>query len=196
MFNILIDPLPKDYKGYLINWQFFSGILISQTLASVEDFPKTDFGQIERLYSAFEILYSRGIPNFEVALAGLNWFLSCDGKVVDKNQTAQNMFCFEFDKNMIFSAFMVKYKINLNKENNLHWFEFIPLLGDLDKTAFTNVTNLRRMTKKQIKSYSKEDQAEILKQQKMFSLENSLKVKYTKEEIKAIDYFDEKYGNK
>ena len=36
-------------------------------------------------------------------------------------------FCFEQDSARIYSAFRVKYNINLATEKNLHWFEFIYL---------------------------------------------------------------------
>ena len=36
--NILLDVLPKEYEGYLINYSFRTGILISQALGDTETF--------------------------------------------------------------------------------------------------------------------------------------------------------------
>ena len=69
--NILIDDLPTDYNGYLINYTFKSGILISECLNdnSFKD-------EREKVYTALRILFGRGIPPIEIALDGLKWFLS------------------------------------------------------------------------------------------------------------------------
>lgn len=196
MFNILIDPLPKEYEGYLIRWQFYNGILISQILSNEDDFTSTDFGQIEKLYSAFELFYGKGIPPFEIALEGLKWFYNCGMEEKTDNTQKKQLFCFESDKNRLFSAFMVKYDVNLNKANDLHWFEFISMMNDLDKTAFRNIVDIRAKTEKEIKKYSKDVQAEIRKQQKIFAIEKTLDVKFTDEQTKAIDHFDKLVGLK
>ena len=48
-FNFLLDPLPKEYDGYLIKWQFWNGILISNCLGDSELFENSERGQIERI---------------------------------------------------------------------------------------------------------------------------------------------------
>ena len=176
---------------------------MSQTLSNEDDFANTDFGQIEKLYAAFELLYGKGIPPFEVALDGIKWFFACGSEAPTGNApTAANLkelFCFESDKNRLFSAFMVKFGINLNKVNDLHWFEFIAMMNDLDKTAFKEVVDLRRMTPKEIKKRFPKDtetQNEIRRQQKLFAIKKTLDVQYTDEQTKAIDYFDKLVGAK
>ena len=69
---------------------------------------------------------------------------------------------------------MMKYGINLNK-SNMHFFEFLPLFNDLDKTAFRRIVDLRRMTSQEIKKYSKEDQLAIRKMKREFALKNRYK---------------------
>ena len=70
----------------------------------------------------------------------------------------------------------MKYGINLNK-SNMHFFEFLPLFNDLDKTAFRRIVDLRRMTSQEIKKYSKEDQLAIRKMKQEFALKNKYKNK-------------------
>lgn len=198
MFNILIDRFPKEYEGYLIRWQFYNGILISDTLAKTKGIAGTEFGQIEKLYAAFEILYGNGIPPFETALAGLKWFFACGGehKETEEEKKKPQLFSFESDKDRLFSAFVVKYGIDLNVSDDLHWFKFIALMNDLSDTAFRNVVNVRGMTDKEIKKYSKDVQAEIRKQKRLFAIEQALDVKYTPEQNKMIDHFDQLVGKK
>lgn len=44
--NILLDILPKEYEGYLINYSFRTGILISQALSDIETFKDDDDGRM------------------------------------------------------------------------------------------------------------------------------------------------------
>lgn len=198
-FNMIIDPLPKSYEGYLINWQFYNGILISDCLSS-DDFTNDENGDIERMYMALTLLYGNGVPPFKVALEGLKWFLNCGQATPAGNApTAENQeayFSFEDDKERLFSAFMVKYGINLNKADDLHWFEFIALMNDLNKTAFRNIVDLRMLTPKDMKNYSKEQKLEIARQKRKFAIKKSLERVYTDEQIQAIDKFDRLIGKK
>ena len=70
-FNLLIDPLTREYKGYLIRWQFWNGILISNCLGDSERVEDTDQERIEKLYTSFNLLFGNGIPPFDVALDGI-----------------------------------------------------------------------------------------------------------------------------
>lgn len=200
MFNVLIDRFPKEYEGYLIRWQFYNGILISDILAQTKGIASTEYGQIEKLYSAFEIFYGQGIPPFETALAGLKWFFACGEEYKEKENEEESkkpqLFSFESDKNRLYSAFLVKYGIDLNVSDDLHWFKFIALLNDLSDTAFRNVVDIRAKTDKEIKKYSKDVQAEIRKQKRIFAIEQALDVKYTPEQNKMIDHFDQLVGKK
>jgi hypothetical protein len=197
MFNILIDNAPKSYKGYLINWKFYHGILIYECMSDKERFSNDENGEIQRLCTVFKLLYGNGVPPFDLALEGLKWFIYCGAENTAKSsKNEEKIFSFEYDKERIFSAFMVKYGINLNKTENLHWFEFIALMNDLNKTAFRNITNLRMMKPKDMKGFSKEQKAEIMRQKKIFSIKKVLEKEYTAEQKTAIDNFDRLIGLK
>jgi hypothetical protein len=193
--NILIDPLPKKFEGYLINWQFYNGIIISNCLAS-DKYPQNRFGQIAKIHAAFEYLFGKGIPNFETAIRGLNWFLSCGKSTLAKNdQSDKIFFSFNDDKERIFSAFMVKFGINLNKDNSLHWFEFVTLMNDLHKTAFRNVVDLRMMTANDMKGYSAAQKREILRQKQYFAIKKALNTQFTDGQKNRIENFQKLVGN-
>lgn len=198
MFNILVDILPTEYEGYLINYQYYNGILISECLKDNEHlFANDEQGQIEKIYTAFTILYGNGIPNeFETALNGLNWFLSCGKENNTSNEDKTEYFSFEQDSEYIYSAFRVKYNINLAKEKNLHWFEFIYLFNDLAKTSFREIVNLRMIKPSEYKNYSKETVKEIMKQKQKFALKSNNQVYLTDEEKQKIDVFYNLIGTK
>lgn len=192
MYNILTDGLPKEYDGYLINYQYYNGILINNCLTDDEQlFDNTDSGRLEKLYTAFTILYGNGIPNnIDTALAGLNWFMSCGQDIEEEIKDKTKYFCFNKDSQYIYSAFRTKYNINLAKDIDLHWFEFIYLFNDLSKTAFREIVNIRMMKPKDMKNYSKEMKLEIRKQKEKFKLKNNNIEEYlTDEERKKVDDF-------
>lgn len=195
-FNMIIDPLPKNYEGYLINWQFYTGILISDCLSS-DDFTNDDNGQIEQMCIAFNLLFGSGVPPYKIAIEGLKWFLNCGSEISEKRkENEEQYFSFEDDKERLFSAFMVKYGINLNKADDLHWFEFIALMNDLNKTAFRNIVDLRMLRPQDMKNYSKEQKQEIQRQKRIFAIKKSLEQTLSKEQIQAIDKFDRLIGLK
>lgn len=168
MSNILIDPLPTQYKGYLINYNFKSGILLSECLSD-SSFSNTE----EQIYTAFRILYGKGIPEFETAMDGLKWFLHGGiENAQDDSEDCETLFSFTQDRTMIFSAFMLKYGINLN-ESNMHFFEFLALFNDLDKTSFRKVIDLRAMKPSDMKNYTKEQRYQIYKLKRKYSLEEN-----------------------
>ena len=174
MLKVLLLNKEKKYIFlYKENYSFRTGILISQALSDTDTFKDDDDGRMERLFTAFNLLYGKGLPPFEIALNGLKWFMRCG---VPENNRRPNpndnkeYFSFDADKDRLFSAFMVRYRINLNREE-LHFFEFIALFNDLSKTSFRNVVDLRQMDSKELKKYSKEDRAEIIRQKKYFAIE-------------------------
>lgn len=191
MFNVLVDILPKEYEGYLINYQYYNGILISECLKDSEGlFSNTDIGKIEKLYTAFTIFYGNGIPSdFELALNGLNWFMSCGKSENINNEDNTEYFSFEQDSEYIYSAFRVKYNINLAKEKDLHWFEFIYLFNDLSKTSFREIVNLRMMKPSEYKHYSKESIREIMKQKEKFALKKKKDISLSDDQKQKIDAF-------
>lgn len=196
MYNILTDSLPQEYEGYLINWRYYTGILINCCLEDNDNlFEKSGLGEQEKIYTALTMLYGAGIPaDFKLALNGLTWFLNAgdtsytkeNSETVDKTK----YFDFSQDSGYIYSAFRLKYGINLAKTQDLHWFEFIYLFNDLSKTAFREIVNIRMMKPSDYKGYSQETIREIKKQKQKFALKSKNQMKnISKEEQQMIDLF-------
>lgn len=197
MFNILVDMLPRDYKGYLINYQYFTGIMLVECLKDKDKlFENSKSGELEKLFTAFNILYGNGVPDINTAIDGLNWFLNCGVVDIKEKSAYKEYFCFNQDSQYIYSAFRLKYGINLSTEKDLHWFEFIYLFNDLSKTAFREIINIRTMTTKDMKGYSPEMKSKILSEKKKFALKNSYIDKLNHEEQAKIDEFYDMINSK
>ena len=141
MFNIMLDKLPTEYKGYPINSDFRIGIQIFQVLSSDE---LTD---IEKTYKACELLFDVGsgqFPDGNTMEEGIQWFLSdwyTDNPVKSSGKERKDM-DYDVDQWRIFSAFLTQFGINLN-EVDMHFWVFMGLLSTLEECAFTRVIDVR-----------------------------------------------------
>lgn len=74
MFSVLLDPLPDSYLGILIRTDFRIGIQISSMLSEVEgDEGSEEYTEV--LLNCLSLLYGKFIPDWEIALDGLRWFM-------------------------------------------------------------------------------------------------------------------------
>ena len=191
MFNIMLDPLPKEYNGFTIDADFQIGIQIIQIL---ED---EDLSQQERIETSLSLLFPNEdengtpilLPDFQTAKDGLIWFLTGwnhDKRVSgDKTKVTD----YDIDQWRIYSAFRTQYGINLNTDK-LHFWEFMGLLSTLDECAYTRIIDIR--AKKLTKSMSKEEKEAYRKLKRVYALEESGKssIEYTDEQKAAIDEYD------
>ncbi len=183
MYNILLDKLPQDYKGYLIRTDFRIGIQIDLCIKDDE------IDEYDKIGICLNLLYGYGVPkDIELAIEGLAWFMRCGEKIEDKESEECNevVFDFNYDNSRLFSAFKKVYGIDLAR-SNLHWFEFVYMLGDLGECAFTQVIEYRKADISSMKGKQREAYA---KMKRKFALPQ----RYTAEEKEKIDKFLEQLG--
>lgn len=159
MYNALLDRLPEDYQGWLIRTDYRIGVQIQLCLSDPE---LTDS---EKTGTALNLLYGRGVPDFETAVAGLSWFMNC-GETPKGGSGEPEVFSFEQDAARIVSAFKKVFGRDISRER-LHWFEFVPMLGDLDGTAFTSVIQIRTTSESEI---DQKRRAEFIRMKQRFAL--------------------------
>lgn len=130
--NILVDKLPIDYEGLKIDTNFRSFILFELLMQdnklSIE----------EKIYLALNLFYKEVPKDVKKGIEGILWFYSMgnnDKKSSKKEEktTRNNIYSFEYDAKLIYSAFLGQYGINLNKIEYLHWFEFKSLFEGLNE---------------------------------------------------------------
>ncbi len=191
MFNVMLDKLPEEYKGYPINGDFRIGIQMFQTLNDME------LSEMERIYKACELLFdvegADQFPDMETMQGGIQWFLSgwyTDNPVNDEKKDRKDM-DYDIDQWRIFSAFLKQFGINLN-ETDMHFWVFMGLLSTLDECAFTRVVDIR--TKKIDPKMKPSDKAELRKVKEQYALEQT-EEEMTPQEKAAYDTFM-KYAKK
>lgn len=194
MFNIILDKLPTEYEGYRINTDFQIGIQISQLIGDNE------LSEDERLCWALSLLFPTEdeegnelqIPDMDTAIAGLRWFLG--DWIHDNLPKAENtakVTDYDIDQWRIYAAFLSQYGINLNTAQ-LHFWEFMGLLQNLEECAYTRVIDIRQRTETG-KMGEKEKKA-LRKAKQIYKLPDA-ESEMTAEEISAVEKFRQMVKN-
>ena len=189
--NILIDKLPTNPtingKSYGFNTDFRSSIYFSIIMQD------DSLSEEDKLYKALEIYYPIIPFDVEKALDYIYWFYSC-GKTETEIDTKQvkegkklfkrnnnRAYDFEVDSDLIFTAFMTQYNINLARED-LHWWEFMALFNGLkEDNEIVKIMNYRTINLNSIED--KKERKLYSDLQKYYSLEN----KVSKEEQTELE---------
>ena len=186
MFNVLLDPLPTEYKGFPIDSDFQIGIQIWQIMEEEE------LSQQERMSACLSLLFldededgnALPIPDLQTAIEGLQWFLSDWYHDNQNSKDKTKVTDYDIDQWRIYSAFRTQYGINLNTDK-LHFWEFMGLLTTLDECAYTRVIGIRQQ---KIKPKMSAEEKKALKEAKaIYSLDALEEI--TSEEREAIDAF-------
>lgn len=189
MFNVLLDPLPAEYKGFPIDPDFQVGIQIMQALEDGE------LTRQEGQAVALDLLFLQEdqggnplpLPDAQTALEGLMWFLT--GWNHDNNARGDKakVTDYDIDQWRIYSAFRQHYGINLNRAS-MHFWEFMGLLTTLPECAYTRVIDIR--AKKITPRMGKGEREAYTKLKETYALEQPKKTEYTDSQKQTIDEFD------
>lgn len=189
MFNVLLDKLPTEYKGYPIDSDFQTGIQIMQALEDEE------LSQQEQMGVSLSLLFltededgnSLPLPNEQTAVEGLMWFLTDWNHDHNRKTDNTRVTDYDIDQWRIYSAFRQHYGINLNMDK-LHFWEFMGLLTTLPECAYTRVIDIR--SKKITSKMGKDEKKAYAELKKVYALDQPKEVEYTDEQKQAIDDFD------
>lgn len=153
MFNLLLDKLPKEFKGKAFNTDF------RQVLKAFNLFKDEDLTDNEKTFIFVRIFFDSFDRNeINEYIEFLNWYiLGADEN--KESEEEESVFDWEIDANYIYSAFKQVYNIDLS-EVNMHWWRFISLFNGLPEgTKLSEIIKIRTMeipkqTKENIKQIS------------------------------------------
>lgn len=142
MFNIMMDPLPQEWKGKKIETSFRAGMQVSQCLADEE------LTILERINCALELIFAdeRDIPqNYEEKTECIQWYLNgwCMDNIPKKSKSHVKLMDFNVDQGRIYAAFLMRYRIELDTVD-MHFWKFMMLLHNLEECTYTRVIALRQ----------------------------------------------------
>ena len=161
--NILTSSLPKKIKIkdkiYDINYDYRTIIKI---LIAFEDVNLTD---IEKMYILLKNLYKEDIPEEDTEEAIEKAIKFIDLGETDNNRSKKSnvrLYSFEKDGNYIFSGINSTHNIDIEKEQDLHWWKFMSYFMDMNpECMFGELTYYRtrkaegKLTKDEKKKYEK-----------------------------------------
>ena len=178
--NILLDYLPTSFsidgKKYEFNYDFRTSILFCLLMQD------ENLTEEEKILEALRLYYPIIPPNIEKALEKIYWFYSRGNIEEDNKKVKQGKrifkrnnnraYDFEIDADLIFSAFMTQYNIDLNRDK-LHWWEFMSLFNSLkDDTEIVKIMNYRTID---VNTIEDKKERKMYKQlQDYYSLENTI----------------------
>ena len=167
--NILIDKLPKEVEGLELNTDFRTSILFELLMQD------KDISNQDKVALAINLYFNKQPKSHEEMkkmTKAIIWFYSCGNKkqelkennqkeeIVKKEKKRKQIYSFEQDDFLIYSAFMEQYHIDLN-ETKLHWWKFKAMFDGLnDDILFSKVMGYRSIDlskikdKKQIEHYA------------------------------------------
>lgn len=186
MFNVLLDPLPTDWRGYPIDTDFQTGIMISQCLAD------ESLNEQEKFETAVRLLFPSACPPPQELQEALKWFLNGfdhDNHTGEKSSETLVM-DFDIDQWRIYAAFRSQYGIDLNKDK-LHWFVFMGLLANVEECSFTRVMDIRQ--KKITPKMSREEKESLKRSKRIFQIKHSERHLSAKEQQRVDEFM--KYAN-
>lgn len=185
-FNILLDPLPDNWKGIPIDSDFQIGL---QIFWALED---NSLSEYEKLITVGRLLFGENIPQSlnEIGEAA-KWFLNgwnTDNLPADKAEAPS--VDYGRDQWRIWVAFKKQYNIDLNQEK-IHFWAFMALLRNLEDCSFTRIIDIR--TKKITDKMSAEEKKYYQEQKKIYALDTPSNTEkyYSDEEKEKIDAYDQ-----
>lgn len=137
--NILIDKLPCEYDGLKIDTNFRSFILFELLMQDSEISKEEKIMLTLNLFFHGEVF--KTTDDIKKAINGVLWFYTL-GKSEEKENNKKTketkekkqkaIYSFEYDANLIYSAFLSQYSVDLNEIDYLHWWKFKSLFDGLN----------------------------------------------------------------
>lgn len=151
--SVIVDGCDVKINTDFKVWLNFSEMLNSNKLRT------------EDIVKIFTLIFPALPKTFNNGIEAILKFYSHSNKKTYENKSEstsnKNLFNFDYDADLIFSAFMQQYKIDLTTVN-MHWWKFLALFGCLSEdTQFIKVIQYRGMDlnkirdKEMLKHYKK-----------------------------------------
>ena len=172
--NLLLDDLDKIVKMRIkedFNTNFKNSILFELLMQ------ESNLSNEAKVYQALKIYYPNlnQITDVNKAIDNMLWFYKCgkeDEEKTSQKATRENtkrIYSYEFDNELIYSAFKDQYNIDLQDIKYLHWWKFKAMFDALkDDNKIVEIMGYRAINLSKIKD--KEMKKHYKKIQKLYAL--------------------------
>ena len=135
MINLLLDNIDEVVKDR-IKINFDTNFRIGIAFEIMMQNPK--YSIQAKTYQALKLFYPEinKIKDIKKAIDDIIWFYSCgksEEKTSQKNRKGKNkqIYSYEFDNDLIYSAFKNQYNVDLEEIEYLHWWKFKAMFNGL-----------------------------------------------------------------
>ncbi|MCI9312440.1 MAG: hypothetical protein HFE68_03650 [Erysipelotrichaceae bacterium] len=120
--------------------------------------------QREKVHQALKLYYQQIPSPLEQAVEQMLWFFQCGERINNQKQSGRNkqIYSYEYDQYLIYTAFLFYYHIDLNEIAYLHWWKFRKLFLELPDDSqmkkvmmYRSVSLNSNMTKEQRQYYAR-----------------------------------------
>ena len=169
--NILIDLVPTtieiDGEEYEINSNFRESILFELMMQD------NSISEEDKIIQALELYYPKLPKDLNQAIEKILWFYRCGkDEVENKNKgtgKSTNVYSYDYDDDLIYSAFLDQYNIDLQDIEYLHWWKFKAMFKSLkEDNEIVKIMGYRAMDISKIKD--KEQKAHYKKMQDLHKI--------------------------
>ena len=171
--NLLLDDLEKIVKMRIkedFNTNFKNSILFELLMQ------ESNLSNEAKVYQALKIYYPNlnQITDVNKAIDNMLWFYKCGKEDEEKTsqktiENTKRIYSYEFDNELIYSAFKDQYNIDLQDIEYLHWWKFKAMFDALkDDNKIVEIMGYRAINLSKIKD--KEMKKHYKKMQKLYAL--------------------------
>ena len=168
--NLLIDKLPTEHEGLKINTNFRSFILF-ELLMQDNELKKED-----KIILTLQLFFDKPPKDIKKAIDVILWFYrggedekESKSKKNEQNKRKKQIYSYEHDSKLIYSAFLDQYRLDLNEVDYLHWFKFKSLFEGLKSdNKICEIMGYRAVDINKIKN--KDEKKKYQKLQREFAL--------------------------
>lgn len=135
MINLLLDNIDEVVKDR-IKIDFDTNFRIGIAFEIMMQNPK--YSMQAKTYQALKLFYPEmnKIKDTKKAIDDIIWFYSCgksEEETSQKNRKGKNkqIYSYEFDNDLIYSAFKNQYNVDLEEIEYLHWWKFKAMFNGL-----------------------------------------------------------------
>ena len=171
--NLLLDDIDKIVEDR-IKISFNTDFRISIMFELLMQDPK--YSMKSKTYQALNLFYPdlKQIKDINKALEDIIWFYSCpkkydNNKNNSKETKIKQIYSYEFDNDLIYSAFKTQYNIDLQEVDFFHWWKFKAMFNGLKSdNKIVEIMGYRAMDLSKIKD--KEEKKRYRELQKLYAL--------------------------
>ena len=166
--NILVDKLPTEYEGLKVNTNFRSFILFELLMQD------RHLSKKEKIMLSLNLFYDEIPQDLKKGIDGIVWFYTKgkeikESKSNNKSDNKKRIYSYEYDADLIYTAFLDQYGVDLNEIDYLHWFKFKAMFEGLKSdNKICEIMGYRAVDINKIKN--KDEQKKYKKLQKEWAL--------------------------